>query len=165
MSETAEGDVFGIPPWPRSSPEAMLEIMAGNADAVRMMGILAVWSHVYDDLIDKDKPVADEHIHEVMWSLLIELPMNPFYRAYQESFRPLIASGIMNWHAANQMEHSGSKEQLYLAHSIRYSICDIAYLAMIFCGGRDHAVANASRCRLLMQYDTLDHYLSEHAHD
>lgn len=157
-------DSFGTPPWPRATKEAMLEIMAGNSDAVRMMQILAVWSHVYDDLIDKDKPVSDKHIHEVMWMLMIELPGNQFYRLNESSFRPMIASGIMNWHAANQMEKSGCVEQLHIAHAIRYSICDVAYLAMIFAGGLDHAIANASKCRLLMQYDTIEHYLSEHKH-
>lgn len=150
------------PPWEKSSHQAMMEIMAGNADAVSMMGAIAVWSHVYDDLIDKDKPVSDNHIHQAMWTFLAELPENPFFRAHQDTFRPVLMAGVMNWHAANQMEKSGCLEQLRLAHAIRYSICDIAYLAMIFAGGLDHAVANASRCRLLMQYDTWNNYFQEH---
>ncbi len=150
------------PPWGKASRESMLEIMAGNEDAVSMMSAIAVWSHVYDDLIDKDKPVSDYHIHQAMWILLAELPLNPFFKAHEDSFRPILMAGVLNWHAANQMEKSGCVEQLRISHAIRYSVSDVAYLAMIFTGGMDHAIANASKCRLLMQYDTWNNYLQEH---
>lgn len=151
-----------LPPWNKATKEALLEVMNGNEDAVAMMQAIAVWSHVYDDLIDKDKPVSDYHIHRSMWILLTELPLNPFFKEHEDYFRPILMAGVMNWHAANQMEKSGCVEQLHIAHAIRYSVSDVAYIAMIFAGGMDHAIANASKCRLLMQYDTWNNYLQEH---
>lgn len=163
-TEIESASLNNQPPWVKSSREAMLELMNGNEDAVSMLFDLAAWSHTYDDLIDKDKPVSDFNIHQAMWILLAQLPLNPFFRAHEQDFRPLLMAGIMNWHAANQMQASGCTEQLRIAHAIRYSGSDIAYLAMMFTGGVDHAIANASKCRLMMQYDTWANYSKEHAH-
>lgn len=158
--ENVEPDA--APPWPRSTPEAMLEIMAGNKDAVQMMSDISMWSHVYDDLIDSDKPVAPEHVHAVMWKLLVALPMNPFWRAHEAMLRPLVITGIINWRAANDIESRGNLEELRIAHAIRYSICDLGLLAMALAGGQDHAVKYARQARLMFQYDTWAHYKREH---
>ena len=151
-------------PWP-ASDEEMLALMAGDADALKMVRDIAFWSHVYDDLIDRDKPVSAEQIHMVMWKLLIALPMNPFYRAHETMIRPLVINGILNWHAANQIEQSGKLEELRIAHVIRHSIGDVGLLAMALAGGQDHAIANARRWKLLIQTGTWDYYCKEHCHD
>ena len=161
----AAGSVAAYPPpWPRSTPDALLELMAGNKDAAAMLEAISFWSHIYDDLIDRDKPVSDTDIHKAMWVLLVDLPRNPFFRAHETEFRGALVTGVMNWHAANQMEKSGCVEQLRIAHAIRYSAGDVAFLAMVFAGGEAHAIANASRCRLLMQHDTWQNYIQEHSH-
>lgn len=153
---------IAVPPWPRSTPEAMLEIMAGDRDAVSMMGDLAVWTHIYDDLVDCDKPVSETHIHELMWRVLVTLPTNPFWRRHEALLRPLLITGILNWRAANDIEARGNLEELRIAHAIRYSICDIGLLAMFLAGGHDHAVQYARQARLMFQHDTWAHYRGEH---
>jgi hypothetical protein len=150
-------------PWPSAQDGEWLSLMCGNQDAVQFVLDIAYWSHIYDDLIDRDKPVSDETIHKVMWKVMIGLPMNPFYRLHQDMLRPLIITGIINWHAANQMEQSGCTEQLRVAHVTRHSIGDIALMAMALAGGQDHAIKNAHRCRLLMQTGSWAQYRQEHS--
>jgi len=138
--------------------------MCGDADAVKFIDDIAYWSHVYDDLIDQDKPVAPDAIHTMMWKVMVALPMNPFYRKHEQMLRPLIINGIFNWHAANEMEASGSLEELRVSHVIRHSLGDIALMAMALTGGQEHAIKNARRCRLLMQTGSWAQYRQEHSH-
>ncbi len=137
--------------------------MAGNENAVRFLRDISFLSHVYDDLIDKDKSVPQDHVHALMWKALIAIPTNPFYQAHQDMLRPLLITGIINWHGANQIEARGDVEELHISHATRYSIGDIALMAMALTGGQEHAIKNASRCRLLFQNDTWEHYLKEHS--
>ena len=151
-----------VPPWGEPSYDKMLEILAGNQDAVRMMQVIGKWSHIYDDLIDKDKEVTEDQINWVMWELLVGLQLNPFYTANSIILTPIVMSGILNWHAANQIEKIGDLEELRISHSIRYSICDVGMVSMILAGGLEHAKKYARVARLLFQCDTWDHYKSEH---
>jgi hypothetical protein len=150
------------PPWPRATDADLVELMAGNEDAARLVRDIVFLSHTYDDLIDADKPVPAEHIHALMWKLLHAMPQNPFYRQHEDMFRGVIIAAQLNWHAATAMERAGELEELRLAHVLRYSIADVAMLAMAIAGGQDHAMKNARRCRLLSQFDTWAHYKGEH---
>jgi hypothetical protein len=150
------------PPWPRSSPAVILDLMGGNQEAADLVRMVADWSHTYDDLIDRDKPVTDGQIHSAMWVLLDGLYQNPFFFKHQATFRALLMSGVLNWHAANQMEQSGCVEQLRLAHVLRYAIADVALMAMYLAVGFEHAASNAAQCRLLAQQDTWANYFKEH---
>lgn len=150
------------PPWPKSTPEALLELMGGNQDAASMVEMVADWSHTYDDLIDKDKPVPEERVHGAMWTLLAGLEGNPFFSKNRSTFTALLIAGVLNWRAANQMQSSGCVEQLRLAHVLRYAIADVAMVAMVFAVGYEHAAKNAAKCRLLAQHDTWLNYFQEH---
>ena len=151
------------PPWSGEQPGELLRMCCGNADAARLVVDLARISHVYDDLIDGDKPKNDDAVHEAMWKALIDIPSNPFYLANRAAFLPILATGILNWRAANAMERSGCAEQLRIAHALRYAITDALTLAMVLTGGPEHAAANVHRARLMGQQDTWAHYCAEHS--
>lgn len=149
-------------PWPPAQESEWLTLMCGNEDAVRFVKDIAFWSHVYDDLIDRDKPVKDQTIHTMMWKLMVALPMNAFYREHESMLRPVIINGILCWHAANDMEQTGAVEELRISHVIRHTIGDVALMAMALAGGQDHAIQNARRCRLLTQTGSWAQYREEH---
>lgn len=153
-----------IPPWETCSDEALLEVLGGNADAAQFCRDISFISHIYDDLIDGDKPVPAEHIHALIWKTMLALPANPFYRANEAMLRPLLVTGILNWRAANQMEQSGCTEQLHIAHAIRYGIADAVLMSVALTRGQDYAAQHASRIRLMLQADTWAHYSKEHHH-
>lgn len=152
------------PPWELYSYEALIGLMAGNADAVRFLLDIAKWSHVYDDLIDGDKAVEDVAIHDTFWTLLVSMPTNPFFRMHQDAIRPVLVTAILNWRAANDMEKSQCEEELRVAHVLRYALADLALLCMVLTGGHEHAAKNAKKAALLGRGDTWQHYASEHKH-
>lgn len=153
-----------LPPWDRTVANAHTLFM-GNHDALRVMEIIGTWTHLYDDLIDADKEIDPEFIHKVMWEIMVELSSNKFYTTYAHMLSPVIATGILNWRGANDMEKSGSKEELYISHATRYSINDLALLIMTILGGPGYAAHYARDARLVFQRDTLSHYLAEHGHE
>jgi predicted XRE-type DNA-binding protein len=149
------------PAWQGLTPELLRELLLGNEDAVQFYLHVARWSHVYDDLVDADKPVSQEALHVFVWRMLFDIPLNPFFDQHQATLRPLLMTGILNWIAANEMEQSGCLEELRVAHVIRYSVSDILLASMVLVGGIEHARANARRSRLMMQDETWLHYSTE----
>lgn len=154
---------MSAPTWPPATDEELLQLLGGNADAVRVVKDLAFVSHAYDDLIDRDKPVPDEHIHALMWKLMVAIPTNPFWAANQQHLLPIAITGFLNWRAANDMQAGGDVEELRIAHAIRYSLGDVLLMAMTITCGPAHAAANARRARLALQQDTWASYLAEHS--
>lgn len=156
---TAEADK-DLPPWD-GKLATLDEMFLSNQDAIRFMQTISRWSHLYDDLIDKDKEVDDEFVHQVMWEVMVGLPLNKFYRDHCHMLAPVVGTGILNWRGANDMEKSGVKEELYVSHATRYSINDLALLVMVILGGAAHAAQYARDARLAFQRDTIAHYLEE----
>lgn len=154
--------MISTPPWPTATHESLLGFLLGNVDAVHMVETLARSSHIYDDLIDQDKPVAADGVHELVWRLLVELPLNPFYRQHQDAIRPVLITAILNWQAATDIERDGIEEELHVSHALRYALADVLLLAMTIVGGRAHAMAHARAARLSVQADTWANYRSEH---
>lgn len=152
------------PGWETYSYEGLTQLFGGNDDAVRLMADLSRCAHLYDDLIDGDKTLNQDDVHDLMWRLLFSLPENPFYRQHQDLIRPVIATGIMNWRAANSIETNGNEEELRIAHVIRYSIADVALLILIILFGQEEAAKRSRSVRLMAQNDTWANYRSEHIH-
>ena len=151
-----------VPPWELWSKSGLLDLVAGNEWAARFLLDVAAWSHAYDDLIDQDKPVPTQAIHAMMWRVLVDIPENPFFKTHQDALRPVLATSVLNWRAANDMEKSGCLEQLRISHATRYELSDLLLLCMVLTGGAEHAAQNAQRARLMGQNDTWAHYRAEH---
>lgn len=150
------------PDWELYSEQGLLELLCGNRDAAQFVLDICRVSHAYDDLIDRDKPVSEASIHDMVWTLLVTIPVNPFYRAHENTLRPVLITSIMNWRASIDMERSRSDEELRIAHVTRYSLADALLLCMVLTGGHEHAARHARRARLMAQADTWAHYASEH---
>ena len=143
------------------SHEGLRDLLCQNDDAIAFYLHVARWTHTYDDLIDADKPVSHDDLHVFVWRMLFDIPLNPFFNQHQSTLRPLLMTGILNWVAANEMEKSGSREQLRIAHVIRYAVGDILLACMAITGGIEHARRNARRARLMLQDETWAHYSTE----
>lgn len=151
-----------LPPWELWSPAGLLDLVCGNEWAARFLLDIAALSHTYDDLIDRDKPVTDGAIHQMVWRALVSIPENPFFNQHQAALRPVLATSILNWRAANDMEKSGCLEKLRISHATRYELSDVLLLCMLLTGGMEHAASNAQRARLMGQNDTWANYRAEH---
>lgn len=141
--------------------EFLLHAYQGNAVAVELVLLVAEISHIWDDLIDKDKPVSDAQINRAFGIALLQLPQNPFYQAHYLELLPVMTTGALNWLTANEYEKIDDQEAHALAHVLRYGIADIALFIAYIIGGQEWAQQVAPEMRRRSQKDTLNNYLSE----
>ncbi len=110
----------------------------GNTDIIEFLDCFFDAVELWDDLIDKDVPIADEHINRVFMSLMFTLPSNPWYVAKYAYYRPLIMAAINGFHDANAMACSKSKRIRNLAFHVRNFGIEIHIATAFLLGGYSH---------------------------
>lgn len=147
----------------RKTDEAVRQILTdaflGDQDAVRLFLDIVRISHVWDDLIDKDVPVTDDRLNGAFTSALIGMNLNAFFRQHAGLITPVLLAGLLNWHAANDLEKDGRRHCLEVSNVIRCSVGDVAHVMAFACGGMTHAIRWASALRMLVQQESLDSYI------
>lgn len=118
--------------------EAFNYFFKGNQDAVTLCLDYFTVCHVWDDLIDKDKPVSDRAISMAFKTLIHKIPNNPFYRQYSAELTPVLMNIIMQWDDSNVLDHGddNDKDKAYMLRAGMYNL--INHIALI-CGGYEHA--------------------------
>jgi hypothetical protein len=112
----------------------------------------------FDDLVDNDRLVQKNEIHALIWSTLVSLPQNPFYQANSAVLGPLIATSIMKWHGANQVE--SEKKPGPVAFAWRAGFYDVVLMVVALVHGHQVAAENANKVIELYGEDYAE-YLKE----
>lgn len=110
----------------------------GNSDAVILCLDYFTVCHIWDDLIDKDKPISDADVSVAFKTLVHKIPNNPFYKLYTNELTPVLMSVIMQWEDANVLDHGNEndKDKAYMLRAGMYNL--ISHIALI-CGGYEWA--------------------------
>lgn len=135
------------------------EFLLGNEDAVHFVVRVFRALHVWDDLIDKDKPITDDEIHAVFWDLLIGLPADQFYRAHMHVLSGTIVNAVTNWHIANTLERNGNDKDKSIAFILRGSYIDLLSASALLVGGIDWAREIGPAIRRWAHEETFEEYL------
>lgn len=104
--------------WIAERNRKLLEWFGGNVEAVEFLLLLSEITELWDDLIDRDKPVYDHQINAVFTKALVVLPQHPFYRKHTAYLSPLIMQAINAWMTANTFQ-KGTKSERALAYTLR----------------------------------------------
>lgn len=116
-------------------------------------------AHVWDDLIDKDKPVTDDEINDAFFKALVVLPNNAFYRQHFTALQPLVMTSILNWLTANALEASDKPDDKHISFVTRSAYTDlITYVAMLV-GGPGWAVQQGPEIRRFVHVEGYEAYL------
>lgn len=137
------------------------EIFQGNQQAILFMQDIKFISHVWDDLVDGDKPVSRETVSAAFEKALIGVNLNPFFVNNRAMLLPVMLNASLLWHAANDLESTRDAHALQVAHVIRCAPGDLALLCAAIIGGTAHAKKHAGELRMMMQQDCLDDYLTD----
>lgn len=135
--------------------------LKGHQDALDLCQHLNHVVNIWDDLIDRDKPVTPDKISSAFQSALVHIPRNPFYQAYFRELQPLIEVCIANWLAANTFERTSSEELRARAHTLRFGGVDVMVMCARLIGGMEWANECAAELRRVYPVETLDDYLRE----
>lgn len=123
----------------------------GDVHAATFLYNLLHISHVWDDLIDQDEEYSPDAVNRAFWIALIEVPKNPFFRAYCDQLLPVMQTAILNWHVANKLEVSGGRDALEIAHVLRDGLADVVLMAARLLGGPDWATSVGPDIRTKIQ--------------
>jgi hypothetical protein len=117
--------------------------LKNNEAALVFVRRMALVMHTWDDLIDRDAPLADADINTAFVQALIDLPLNSFYIEHFNRLNAIVLNSITNWRIANELERNDTPQDgdHTIAFIIRSSYIDLAVQSALFIGGLDWAVA------------------------
>jgi purine-cytosine permease-like protein len=139
-----------------------LEWFGGNQDALNMYRAFVDLAHLWDDLIDKDKPVSADDINRAFLTCLVYLPANPFYRHIQDQILPMWLVVISSFETANKFEADKDPHGIEIAHSLRYAAGNIIAYAIHVCVGPEEAKKVLPDMWKSIFYERFDEYRKEH---
>ena len=142
--------------------ERKLEWFGGDTDALNMFYTIADLANIWDDLIDRDKPVSDIDVNRAFLSALVYLPANPFYSRIQTQVLPLWMAVISAYETANKFETDKDEHGLEIAHNLRYATGHIVVFMSQACLGYEKAQKFMPEIWKTIVDDRLDDYRKEH---
>lgn len=131
----------------------------GNASAAEFLHMVINISHVWDDLIDKDKSLEDEAVNQCFFDALVRLPRNEFYRKNFDHLNSIMMNSISNWLIATDMEREGGELQLNIAFILRSSYVDLITQSALLIGGQAWASQVGKEVRKLTHHERYEGYL------
>lgn len=141
--------------------EFLLEVLCGDVAAVEFVERFAGLCQVWDDLVDRDKPVTPEQVSETFIDALVHIPRNPFYQRHLPELQPIIEQLILDWLTANELER-GDRHELTLAFVLRERLASLVVRCASLLGGFEWGAAVGRRIWLRNHDGHLDEYLREH---
>jgi hypothetical protein len=139
-----------------------LEWFGGNQDALNMYRMFVDLSHLWDDLVDKDKDAAEDGINNAFLICLVYLPANPFYRSIQDQILPMWLAVVSAYQTANKFEKDKDPHGIEIAHSLRYAAGNIMAYAVHVCIGPERAKEVLPDMWKSVFHERFDDYRKEH---
>lgn len=129
-----------------------------DPNAIEFVVQFADVCEVFDDLIDKDKPVTDEDLIRVLFAVLTEMPVNPFFDRHKYQLVPVIITGINAWLDANKLERGGPNDQVF-SYVLRDWYMELVALVIYLARGRDQMRAVSLQVReFFTHHESLEDY-------
>ena len=114
---------------------------------------------VFDDLIDKDKPVTEDDIIGLLWTTLVDYAGNPFFLAHAGTLIPVVHMGISTWLDANEMERKGTDDALDFSYVLRDAYTGILQTVVELSRGREAMRACSLEMWEFFQTETKEEYV------
>lgn len=115
--------------------------------------VLQAW----DDFYDGDRMPQAAKL-EAIWASLVGIPANPFFRAHSGELLPLLASLVVKWESANQLE--AKRERLDIAFVWRAAFFDVVLHCLLIEHGPCIAMEQGPRVARLYS-ETFDSFRKE----
>jgi hypothetical protein len=117
--------------------EAFLErldyFLKGDPYAQKFCLDLLYIAHLWDDLIDQDKPRTGEDISLAFTKALMDLPSNPFYQAHFQMLWALVTNALLQWKDANALME-GNRDHRLMSFILRNALFSVIYFSMYLIG-------------------------------
>lgn len=149
---------FDSPEWREKRDELLGEWLNYNLHARDFLIDIGQIAEVWDDLVDRDKPVDDDTINDLFVRLMFELPTNPFYAANAAYLRPLLMAGVNAWLDSTVLEKEGTPWATTWAYALRDWYMELVPACAFLIGGFEHMRRVSLEARRFFQAETLEEY-------
>ena len=139
-----------------------LEWFGGDQDALNVYRMFVDLAHLWDDLVDKDKPTTENQINNAFLICLVYLPANPFYQTIQRAILPMWLVVVSAYQTANHFEKNKDEHGLEIAHTLRYAVGNIVAYMVHVCVGPEKAAEILPEVWKAVVYERFDDYRKEH---
>ena len=131
--------------------DQLIEVCAGNEDALRLCLAWRAFCHQLDDIEDGDNPdnLADDKVIGTQSAWFLETQLNPFWLQHKERLLPLVEISFNAWLDANGWER-GTPEQQVAADVLKGWYHELIFYCARLAGGWEHYRAVTTKFR---EYD------------
>ncbi|WP_027184819.1 hypothetical protein [Desulfovibrio inopinatus] len=137
------------------------DVLQGNRDAVHLCHILTDLSHIWDDLVDRDKPVDNAAINRAFWGALILVNENSFFIQNREHLLPVMRRWVNNWLTANTFEARGTGQDYHVSFILRNRLTDVILEMAYLIGGYEWQRRVSLVLESFQYTETFEEYVSE----
>lgn len=112
--------------------------MMGNQEAIAFLAALGAYVEMWDDLIDKDKPVSDEMVNDTLGAALLHIACNPFVAANRAYLFPLLVQMISSYEDSEILCRDEDERCRNLAFHLRNYPLELYQACAFLVGGWEH---------------------------
>lgn len=148
---------FDTPEW-QALRNAKLQEWIQDPYAIRFIVDFADTCELFDDMIDRDKPLEDDHIVRVLFKVLTEIPLNPFFDRFKNQLIPIIITGINAWLDSTALENGSDNDKVF-AYVLRDWYMEFVAYVVYLTRGRDYMRDTSMEIRqFFTHHETLEEY-------
>lgn len=146
--------------YTESIREKLRQVFAMPDEAVEWLCMLFDAIQMLDDVADGDT-VERAALDAATWNLLVAMPQNAFFRVHSQNLLPVMATQILKWQAANDVEKTGHVDAL--SFNWRAGFYDVVLCAVNLVHG-PNATIPAAASILRLYGESFEEYLKEFNH-
>jgi hypothetical protein len=147
---------YDSPEW-QDIRDAKLLHWVGDLNAIAYVGAVSDAAELFDDIVDRDTEIENSHVERVLFSLLTQLPLNPFFDAYKHQLCPIMFTGINAWLDATKMEKGSDHEKSH-AYVLRDWYMELLMYTIYLTRGREYMRSVSVEVRAFFMAETLEEY-------
>jgi hypothetical protein len=150
------------PEWLAQRDDLRTRACRDNVYALQYLGMMMDAVEIWDDMVDKDKPVADADINGVFFSLMLGLPQNPFFDQNKAFLLPITLMCVNAWFDANLLEKSEDIRLRQSAWWLKQMGVELYGAVAYLCGGFEHMRKISQEARVLLMHEDFLTFEKEH---
>lgn len=148
---------FDTPEWQALRNQKLME-WVGNPDALRFLMIFGDTCELFDDIVDRDVDIPDDHAVRVLFAVLTELPFNRFFESYKHQLVPIIVTGINAWLDSTVLEKGSDNDKVF-AYVLRDWYVELISFIIFALRGQEYLRSVSMEIRhFFTHHETLEAY-------
>ena len=159
MADEVERLPHDSPEW-REVRDAKLAEWVDDAAAVAWFLDYCQFCEVIDDLVDRDKPVLESDVVNLLFTAFVELPSNAFFLHYGGTLAPVIVAGINAWLDSNVYERGTTVNDRIRAYMLRDRYMEVLSTVIYLLHGPERMRELSMEIRDFFQAETFEEYMA-----